>query len=325
LLFDIRDVTPDNFEALALQLFRYQYDNVPVYKRYVDLLGVDIASVKRLGDIPFLPISFFKSHEVLANGLTAEAEFYSSTTTGAIPSKHFVPDIDLYRLSSVEGFRKVYGDVKDWSFLALLPSYLERGNSSLVWMVSEFMLQSQHGNNGFYLNDFNKLTQAVLANEEVNQKTLVIGVGYALLDWADTWNYQSVLKHTVLMETGGMKGRRKEMVKEELHQTLQRTFIVDAIHSEYGMTELLSQAYSTGKEVYRCPNWMKVIVREINDPFNLLASNETGSINVVDLANQYSCSFIATDDLGRVHSDGTFSVLGRLDSSEMRGCNLLVG
>jgi len=325
LLFDIRDVNTENFEAHTLRLFRYQYDNVRVYKQFVDLLGVKVDAVKRLVDIPYLPILFFKSHQVVANGLTAQTIFESSTTTGAIPSKHFIVDTDLYRDACVEGFEKVYGSLNDWCFLALLPSYLERGNSSLVWMVNEFMQRSQHSNNGFYLNDFDKLTEAVLHNESVGQKTMVIGVSYALLDWADSWNHRGVLKHTTIMETGGMKGRRKEMVKEELHGVLKQAFGVAEIHSEYGMTELLSQAYSTEKELYRCPSWMSVSVRDVNDPLKTIGKNETGVINVVDLANQYSCAFIATEDLGKVHDDGSFEVLGRMDASEMRGCNLLVG
>ena len=324
MLFDIRDVTSENFNAHALRLFQYQYANVPVYEQFVDLLKVNAAAVNDIEDIPFLPISFFKSHKVIANGLVEEVVFESSTTTGAVPSKHYVANKNLYLLSCVEGFERTYGSVEGLCMLALLPSYLERGGSSLVWMVNALMNKSQHPANGFFLHDHARLTEVVLNNERTGQKTIVIGVSYALLDWAEGWNGAS-LQHTVIMETGGIKGRRKETIKSELHEALQRAFGVSAVHSEYGMTELLSQAYSTGHGIYRSPPWMRVSARDISDPLSVLSPNQTGALNVVDLANQYSCAFIATDDLGRVNNDGAFEVLGRLDLSEMRGCNLMVG
>lgn len=323
MLFDIRNVTAENFEAHALELFRFQYDRVDVYKRYVDLLNIDVTSVKHVDQIPFLPISLFKSHRVIANDLVEEIIFHSSTTTGSIPSKHFVADLNLYRTSCITAFKNFYGDEKDWCFLALLPSYLERGNSSLVWMVRELMNAGNNSKNGFYLNDFDALTKTVLQNETLGQKTMVIGVGYALLDWSETWT-GNALNNTVLMETGGMKGRRKELVKSELHDLLQKTFGVANIHSEYGMSELLSQAYSAFNGIYRSMPWMKTTVRDINDPLALLSENQTGVLNIIDLANQYSCAFVSTEDLGRVYDDGSFEVLGRLDFSEMRGCNLMV-
>ena len=324
LQFDIREVTAENFEAYALRLFQYQYSEVNVYRQYVDLLRVKPSNVCHLNQIPFLPISFFKSQRV-SDGRNPEAVFLSSTTTGSTPSKHHVRDLKLYELACLEGFKRVYGDPREWCFLALLPSYLERGNSSLVWMVNALMRQSKNPDNGFFLHDFENLTHTVKRVEAAGMQAMVIGVAYALLDWAETWAHQGVLNHTVIMETGGMKGRRKEMVKEEMHAVLMNAFGVKSVHAEYGMTELLSQAYSKGGGVYRCPSWMKVSTRDLNDPFHQPGVNETGVINIIDLANQYSCAFIATDDLGKVHTDGTFEILGRLDYSEMRGCNLLVG
>ncbi len=314
--------TAEEFEQMALETFRFQYQNVEVYRTYVDLLKVDVASVSCLEKIPFLPIQFFKSKPIIAQGYKPEIEFTSSGTTGTETSRHMVASTNLYRKSFTNGFQYFYGDEKNYCILALLPSYLERTGSSLVYMVDELVRRSGNPDGGFYLNQFDSLAAKLQHLDESGQKCLLIGVSFALLDLAE--RHKLSLKNTIIMETGGMKGRRKEIVREELHGVLKQAFGVTSIHSEYGMTELLSQAYSKGDGVFTCPPWMQVLIREVQDPLTLAPPGATGGVNVIDLANVYSCSFIQTQDLGRLNADGSFEVLGRMDSAPVRGCNLLV-
>jgi phenylacetate-coenzyme A ligase PaaK-like adenylate-forming protein len=321
----IFEVSSDNFDSLALEIFRFQYRNNPLYRNYSDALHIDPDRVKKITGIPFLPVRFFKSHPVATTTFSPGAIFESSGTTGSNTSRHLVKDILLYEESFLRGFEFFYGPVSDYVILGLLPSYLERKNASLVYMVDKLIQLSQHPHSGFYLDDFEKLAAILKLMEKEKQKTLLIGVTFALLDFAAAFSFP--LKHTIVMETGGMKGRREEMVREEVHAILQRAFQLDTVHSEYGMTELLSQAYSSGKGIFHSPPWMKVLVRDEEDPLIIQncgsAGFAGGTINVIDLANIYSCSFIATDDAGKLYSDGGFEVLGRIDNSDIRGCSLL--
>ena len=322
-VFSLEEVNNEKeFEALSLATFQFQYEENSVYRSFCDLLNISPVDVNSLTQIPYLPIQFFKSHEVRAVQGKATTCFSSSATSGQGTSKHFVQDISFYQKSFRKGFALQYGEVKQWAILALLPSYLEREGSSLVYMMDDLIGQSNHPASGFYLNDFQALYQQLRELEKAKQSTLLLGVSFALLDFAEQFPMQ--LEHTIVMETGGMKGRRKELVREELHVCLQKGFGVKTIHSEYGMTELLSQAYSKGNGVFNCPPWMKVSARDINDPLSPAAVGKIGRLNITDLANQESCAFIATDDLGRVYPDGSFEVLGRLDASDIRGCNLMV-
>lgn len=320
-------VNGSTFESLALALFRYQYENNIVYKQYTNALQIDPDAVQHLSQIPFLPIRFFKSHRVQTAIFEPATIFESSGTTGSINSRHFVKDTQLYKEFFTKGFELFYGRVKDWCILGLLPSYLERENSSLVFMVNELIRLSGHPDSGFYLDDYDKLGSLLNKLEDRGQKTLLLGVSFALLDFASVYssgrNGRS-LKYTTVMETGGMKGRRKEMVRQEVHDILKKAFDLPHIHAEYGMTELLSQAYSTGGGIFKCPPWMKVLIREEDDPFEVRMASASGAINIIDLANIYSCSFIATDDAGQLYSDGSFEVLGRIDNSDIRGCSLMV-
>ncbi len=313
--------TPEDFENIALKIFKFQYENINVYRRFCDFLKINPKAVKKIEKIPFLPIRFFKSHTVIAQGISPEIIFSSSGTTGTEHSKHTVAKLNLYETSFFKTFENRYGKSSELTILALLPSYLEREGSSLIYMVDFLIKKTENPNSGFYLNTTSELIQKLEVLEKKNSKTLLIGVSYALLDLIEINKFQ--LKNTIVMETGGMKGRRKEMVREELHEILKKGFGVSEIHSEYGMTELLSQAYSKGDGIFTCPPWMKILTRE---PEDSLAFNKekTGGINVIDLANLYSCSFIATDDLGKLKKDGTFEILGRFDSSDVRGCNLMV-
>ncbi|MBX2826824.1 MAG: acyl transferase [Flavobacteriaceae bacterium] len=313
--------SPKMFEETAFEVFRWQYEHVPIYRRFCDLLKTDPTQINAIEKIPFLPISFFKSHTIMARGMTSETVFTSSGTTGQIPSTHWVANTQLYQRSFLEGFKIRYGIPEDWTILALLPSYLEREGSSLIYMVDTLVNKSKFSESGFYLYDHDNLAEALYSLEEKGQKTLLIGVSFALLDLLESHNFK--LKHTLVMETGGMKGRRKEMVREELHEILKRGFGVSHIHSEYGMTELLSQAYSKGEGLFHCPPWMEVLTRDPEDALSTI-TGKTGGINVIDLANLYSCSFIATEDLGKKHADGSFEILGRFDTSDIRGCNLMV-
>lgn len=312
----------DEFNALALKVFRYQAMHNPVYKSYLGYLNVDIDAIDSVERIPFLPIQFFKSHRVLSSDKPIEQTFLSSGTTGMSQSKHHVTDVSLYEKSYLNAFSKFYGGVEELVVLALLPSYLEREGSSLIYMVDDLIQKSHQPESGFYLDNLDELQRVLLQLEAQKKKTLLIGVSFALLDLIE--KHQFSLKNTIVMETGGMKGKRKEMIREELHAVLKRGFGVQEIHSEYGMTELLSQAYSIGKGVFNCPPWMKILIRDTEDPLSLLPSPKTGGINVIDLANLNSCSFIATQDLGKVHSNNSFEILGRFDNSDIRGCNLLI-
>ena len=319
-IFNIK--TNQEFEKTALEVFQFQAQNCAVYGEFINLLKINVEQINTIEKIPFLPIEFFKSHKVYKKGQNPQIVFSSSGTTGSAVSKHFVTDLSLYEMSFLHAFSIFYGNPKEYNILALLPSYLEREGSSLVYMVNKLIELSDNKESGFYLNEIGSLTDKLLLLDKHNKKTLLIGVSYALLDLIE--KNQFFLKNTVIMETGGMKGKRKELVKEELHQVLRASFGVNTIHSEYGMTELLSQAYSSGKGLYTCPPWMKVLIRETNDPYSYLAYQKSGGINVIDLANINSCSFIATQDLGKLHKNGQFEVLGRFDNTDLRGCNLLL-
>lgn len=311
-----------HFEKLALATFHHQYSHTAIYRKFVDLLGVHPPKVKKITDIPFLPIQMFKYHKVATPNMDVATIFKSSGTTGGQRSTHFVQDTDLYTTSFTKAFEQFYGNVEEYTVLALLPSYLEQGESSLVFMVDSLIKQSKNAASGFYLNNYEELIAHLKSMDESGNKVLLIGVTYALLDLIEKETFQ--LKNTVIMETGGMKGRRKEMIKEELHSVLRKGFGVTHIHSEYGMTELLSQAYSLKEGVFETPSWMRILVRDATDPLTWVENEVTGGINVIDLANIYSCSFIATQDLGKKHSDRTFSILGRFDDADVRGCNLLL-
>lgn len=305
-----------------MDVFNFQFEHNAVYRSFCDLLYRHPSDVKQIEEIPFLPIQFFKSHQVLSSNATIQTTFSSSGTVGAITSKHHVTNLSLYEQSFRKGFERTYGNISDYAILALLPNYLEREGSSLIYMVKDMISQSKHPKSGFYLNDFNALQEQLIALDAEGTKTLLIGVSFALLDLIETHQFQ--LQNTIVMETGGMKGRRKELVREELHTKLKQGFGVSHIHSEYGMTELLSQAYSKGNGTFECPPWMRILTRDPEDALTLQQYGKTGGINVIDLANINSCSFIATQDLGCVYSDNSFEVIGRFDSSDIRGCNLMV-
>jgi hypothetical protein len=315
----------DNFNSIALEVFQFQYQNNAIYRQYCNSLKIDSQKIIGIQQIPFLPIQFFKTHKITTTDFEAEAIFESSGTTQTINSKHFVKDISLYKKSFNEAFRLFYGNPADWCVVALLPSYLERNNSSLVMMADSLIKQSGHQQSGFYLNEWGQLLTTLTALEKQQQKTLLIGVTFALIDFAELNSFP--LHHTIIMETGGMKGRREEMTRERVHEILNNSFQLKKIHSEYGMTELLSQAYSKGDGIFNCPPWMKILLREEDDPFAIHAAHATktisGAINVIDLANIYSCSFIATEDAGKLYPDSSFEVLGRLDNTDIRGCSLL--
>ena len=310
------------FEKTALKIFRFQYENNSVYKEFCDLLKTNVFQVKTLQQIPFLPIQFFKTHAVILDDKEANITFASSGTTGMITSKHMIIDINLYEESYRKGFSQFYGNIESFVVLALLPSYLERKGSSLIYMVEDLIRLSNSPESGFYLNNHDDLIEKLGQLEAAGQNVLLIGVTYALLDLIEKKQFQ--LKNTIIMETGGMKGKRKEMIREELHQQLCAGFGVSSIHSEYGMTELLSQAYSLGEGLFECPSWMQILIRDTEDALNYVTDGKTGGINVIDLANINSCSFIATQDLGKKHFNGIFEVLGRFDNSDVRGCNLMV-
>ncbi|MEJ7693747.1 acyl transferase [Daejeonella sp.] len=310
------------FEKIALQIFRQQAEHCKVYMDFVINLGINASEIKSLNKIPFLPIEFFKSHEVICASGKADEVFTSSGTTGMVQSRHLVINTDLYVQSFRKAFYIFYGDITKYAVLALLPSYLERDGSSLIYMVDDLIRASAHEQSGYFLYDHKKLNDTLLSLKKSKTPTILIGVTYALLDFAESHSVE--FPELIVMETGGMKGKRREMVRKELHETLCAGFGVPVIHSEYGMTELLSQAYSKGAGIFHCPPWMNIQIRDTNDPLEVLETGQTGGINVIDLANINSCSFIATQDLGKTFSDGTFEVLGRFDNSDIRGCNLLV-
>jgi len=320
-IFNIR--TQHEFEQKCLEVFRFQYVNNKIYQRYCNLIGACLSTVKKSTDIPFLPIEFFKKSNVLSSTEAIQKTFSSSGTTGELTSKHYITNIDIYEKSYLKCFNHFYGNITDYCVLALLPAYLEREGSSLIYMVDDLIKRSKHSKSGFYLNNLDELANTLNDLENQGQKTLLIGVSFALLDLVERKQFQ--LKHTTVMETGGMKGRRKEMIRAELHQILQNGFNVPYIHSEYGMTELLSQAYSQENGLFKCPSWMNIQLRNTENPLESISqTGKTGGINVIDLANINSCSFIATQDLGKLHKNNTFEILGRFDNSDIRGCNLMV-
>jgi len=317
-LYNINDLI---FEDIALNLFRFQAGNNPIYRNYIQSLGIDIYSVNSLDRIPYLPISLFKRHTIQTGTWTAETVFMSSGTTETVQSQHLIKDLQFYLTHSKRCFEFFFGDLKDFHFLALLPSYLERTNSSLVTMLNYFIQESQSTHSGFYRDDYDRLLKTIAKLKKDKRKTILWGVSFALLDLAE--KYHPDLSHCLVFETGGMKGKRKEITRSELHQLLKEGLHVREIFSEYGMTELLSQAYSKGNERFFCPPYMKIQVREITDPFNI-GIDAVGGLNVVDLANFNTISFIETEDLGKRMPDGIFEVVGRMDNSEVRGCNLLL-
>ena len=319
-IFNIK--TETQFCEMALDVFKYQFENNRVYRSFCDLLYKHPSDVKTPKDIPFLPIQFFKTHHILSTTETIQTVFSSSGTTGSLTSKHAVTNLNIYKKSFTKGFQNFYGNIQDYVILALLPSYLEREGSSLIYMVNDMIETSKHSESGFYLNNLSELKNRVAKLDSEGEKTLLIGVSFALLDLVET--YQFNLKNTIIMETGGMKGRRKELIREDLHEILKNGFGVNTIHSEYGMTELLSQAYSKGKGNFKCPPWMRVLTRDTEDALTIQNDGKVGGINVIDLANINSCSFIATQDLGRVYQDNSFEIIGRFDDSDIRGCNLMV-
>ena len=311
-----------SFLKRALEIFRFQSERNPVYKEFIEKLGIDRSDVKTQEEIPFLPVEFFKTKKVITGNQSPEKIFESSGTTGSTLSRHYVTDTGIYNRSLLATFNLFYGDPAEYLITALLPSYLEKENSSLIYMVEQLIRLSNDSGSGFYGNNPGDMLSAIARRKGDGKKILLIGVSYALLDLAE--NFSPDLSGVIVMETGGMKGRRKEITREELHSALKKRLNVGTIHSEYGMTELLSQAYSSGEGIFRCPPWMKILIRDPQDPFSLISGpGRTGGINIIDLANIYSCSFLSTSDLGRLHADVSFEVLGRFDSSDIRGCNLL--
>ncbi|WP_434037459.1 acyl transferase [Formosa sp. 4Alg 33] len=318
-IFNIK--TEAQFNEQALNVFKFQFKNNRTYRSFCDLLYIHPSDIKHYKDIPFLPIEFFKTRDILSSTEAVQCTFSSSGTTGSVTSKHLVTDTSIYEDSFRKGFAQAYGDIKDYVVLALLPSYLERNGSSLIYMVNDMINQSEHPESGFYLNNLSELKSKLIELDSSGQKVLLIGVSFALLDLVEAHQFQ--LKHTIIMETGGMKGRRKELIRTELHDILKAGFGVNEIHSEYGMTELLSQGYSKGHGVFNCPPWMKILTRDPEDALTIQTDGKTGGINVIDLANVNSCAFIATQDLGKITGDNAFEVIGRFDNSDIRGCNLM--
>lgn len=320
-IFTIRN--EKDFEQIALKVFQHQYIHCEVYQRFCNLLGVTKTAVKNTKEIPFLPIEFFKKEKILSSAAPPQEIFTSSGTTGSIISKHYVTDLAIYETSFLKGFQHFYGAIAEYTVLALLPSYLERNGSSLVYMTEKLINLSNQADSGFYLDETEKLVTTLGRLMKQQKKVLLIGVSFALLALVENYNIQ-LQGDVVIMETGGMKGRRKEMIREKLHAHLKKGFGVSKIHSEYGMTELLSQAYSTGDGVFNCPAWMNIAIRDPEDALTYVDTGKTGGVNVIDLANIHSCSFIATQDLGRIYSNGSFEILGRFDHSDIRGCNLMM-
>lgn len=313
----------EQFNRVALQVFRHQAKNCTIYREFLNGLKTDVTQIELVEQIPFLPIEFFKTHQVVSSNAPVQVTFTSSGTTGMITSRHIVTDVSCYEESFRKAFDIFYGDIQSYTVLALLPSYLERSGSSLIYMAEDLIKQSNNPDSGFYLYNHDELYKQLIKQQKQHKPTLLIGVTFALLDFIE--QYQINFPELIIMETGGMKGRRKEMIREELHDTLCKGFGVDNIHSEYGMTELLSQAYSKGQGIFECPPWMKIIIRDTNDPISTLPYGKIGGINIIDLANINSCSFIATQDLGKIQPNGSFEILGRFDNSDIRGCNLLIG
>jgi len=314
----------EEFNILALEIFRFQYQNNSFYKQYVDCVQKDVSQINHYSQIPFLPIEFFKSQKIICTKEPVKVVFGSSGTSGMEKSLHHVTDISVYEKAAIACFEMFYGDISNFTFLALLPSYLERQDSSLVWMINHYIQKSKYASDcGFFLNEYDQLSEKLkFLNHEKSRKILLIGVSFALLDFAE--QFPLSLNNTIVMETGGMKGKRNEITRSQLHEILCKQFNISNIHSEYGMTELLSQAYSSGKGIFKLPPWMKILIRELNDPLCIEQSGRSGGINIIDLANINSCSFIATQDVGKVFNDNSFEVTGRFDYSDTRGCNLMV-
>ena len=318
-IFSIKSLA--EFQDLAMEVFRFQAVHSPVYRDFIAALSVRPERIRQIEEIPFLPIEFFKQHQVLQEGKEAQTVFYSSGTGGGFTSRHFVHDPQLYKASFQGAFKYFYGDIRQYTLLALLPSYLEREGSSLIYMV-DALLQEAGQDSGYFLHEHERLYELLMQLQAKKSPTLLLGVSYALLDFIEkhTLNFPEL----IVMETGGMKGKRKEIIKAELHDFIAKGFGVSSIHAEYGMTELLSQAYSSGAGRYHCPPWMQVYIRDLNDPLSLIPMGQTGGVNIIDLANLHSCAFIATQDLGIQHLDGSFEILGRFDHSDIRGCNLMI-
>jgi len=317
-IFNIQ--TQSQFEEVALKVFNYQMKNNPIYTSFAKRI-LKNKTPKNIFEIPFLPISFFKSKQIICKRRAIEEVFLSSGTTGQ-QSKHLVSDISIYKESYQKSFELFYGDIKKYRFLSMLPNYRQRGSSSLIYMIDDLIKKSEHPESGFYLNNCENLSSTIKKLEKESKKTILFGVSYALLELAK--NFPQKLEHTIIIETGGTKGGEKGMSKEELQEKLKMAFSLEKIHSEYGMTELLSQSYSNGDNIFKSPPWKRILIRDINDPLSILDGWKIGGINIIDLANIYSCPFIATEDLGKIFDDGTFSVLGRIENSDLRGCNLLV-
>jgi phenylacetate-coenzyme A ligase PaaK-like adenylate-forming protein len=319
-IFDIS--CQEEFNYLALEIFKYQAHSNKVYKRYLKILGIDKYAITKPENIPFLPIELFKYHKIITGSGRPEIKFESSGTTGTSKSKHYIIDPELYTSSFTRCFNMFYGSHEKYCILALLPSYLEQKNSSLVYMVDRLIQMSNHHESGFYPDNFSELIETLKKLEKIKQPVILLGVSFALVRMAE--KFPLPLEHTIIMETGGMKGKQEEITREELHELLRKAFHVNEIHSEYGMTELLSQAYSKGHGLFQNPPWMKVMIRDTYDPTTYVSSGKSGGINIIDLANIHSCSFIATQDIGKLVPSGGFEVLGRFDNSDIRGCNLLL-
>lgn len=320
-IFNIHSI--NDFNEIAIQIFHYQYKNNSIYNEYVNRLYVNPDKIINFKQIPFLPIEFFKTHKIITGKRNPEIIFLSSGTTQSLRSKHYITDVGVYKKSFNKCFEYFYENVTDYCILAVLPFYVERKDSSLIYMVNDLIKNSNHKDSGFYKYlEVEKLAEKMKKLKERKQKIILIGLSYALLDIAEKHKFN--ISNAIIMETGGMKGKRKEIIRKELHNILCKSFGVESIHSEYGMTELLSQAYSKGNGLFHTPPWMKILIRDINDPITIIENEKTGGINVIDLANINSCSFIATQDLGRLHNDGSFEVIGRFDYSDVRGCNLMI-
>jgi phenylacetate-coenzyme A ligase PaaK-like adenylate-forming protein len=318
-IFGIQNDT--EFNEIALEIFRYQYNNNHIYKQFIDINDFKISEINHYKNIPFLPIEFFKTHKILSSNIIPEIFFESSGTSGMTRSRHYISNINLYEKSFLKSFETFFGNIANYCLIALLPNYQEQKNSSLIYMINKLITATQNNDSGFYLYNLENLANKLIDLKEKKQKTILFGVTYALLDLAEKFPVN--IPEAIIFETGGMKGRRKEMIREELHNTLKTAFKVNTIHGEYGMTELLSQAYSKENGRFYAPKWMKILIRETNDPFSILDNNKTGGINIIDLANIESCSFIATQDLGIHFEDGSFEISGRFDNSDIRGCNLM--
>jgi phenylacetate-coenzyme A ligase PaaK-like adenylate-forming protein len=312
-----------DFQNIVLGVFKFQSEKNRVYGDFVRYLGIDPADVRRTEDIPFLPAGFFRNHRIITGSGSGKLVFESSGTGGGMTSRHYIADPEIYEMSYLRSFQLFYGDPSEYFIAALLPSYTERGNSSLVYMAAGLIGKSSFPQSGFYGKNIDELLKNIRKARAEKKKIILLGVSFALLDLAE--KYSPDLSGVIVMETGGMKGRRREMIREELHTVLKKGFNVEKIHSEYGMTELLSQAYSEGDGLFRCPPWMRILIRDPRDPLCIMEeTGQSGGINIIDLANIHSCSFIASDDLGKIDDSGSFEVLGRFDNSDIRGCNLLM-